>query len=39
MKRKIYLRILLGIIAFVLLVTLLTKVVIEPWIMANQVII
>src|ERR1035437_3450074 len=32
MKRKIYLRILFGIIAFVLLVMLLTKVVLEPWI-------
>lgn len=32
MKRKIVLRILFGIIAFVLLVLLLTKVVVEPWI-------
>jgi len=32
MKRKIYLRIFIGIIAFVLLVLLLTKVVVEPWI-------
>ena len=32
MKRKIVLRILLGIVAFVLLALLLTKVVVEPWI-------
>jgi hypothetical protein len=32
MKRKIFLRILFGIIAFVVLIMLLTKVIVEPWI-------